>query len=117
MCRELYVLATKYQVPLLACACEQAIMAYILDVSTAVSLLNFADMYGTATLQANILRYFNQNIDMIVQSQEYQALSCEDRERLKIKVAEEMKLSDAQKKLEKCISTSSAGRFSVCCIM
>lgn len=117
MCRELYILATKYQVPLLASACEQGIMAYALDISTAVSLLQFADIYGTSTLQANILRYCDQNIEMIAQSEEYKGLSEDEKDRLQKKVAQGIKFSETQKKIDKCISTGSAGRFSVCSIM
>jgi hypothetical protein len=117
LCRELYVLASKYQVPLLASACEQAIMAYILDIPTAVPLLQFADIYGTISMQNSILRYFDQNIDLIIQSEGYQSLSKEDRERLHIKVSEGVKCAQKQKQLEKCAATSTAGRFSVCCVM
>jgi hypothetical protein len=117
MCRELFVLASKYQVPLLASACEQAIMAYVLEIATAVPLFQFADMYGNISMQNNILRYFNQNIDLIIQSEGYQSLSKEERDRLQIKVTDGIKSAQKQKKLDKCVATSTAGRFSVCCIM
>jgi hypothetical protein len=110
-------MATKYQVPLLASACEQAIMAYILDIPNAVPLLKFADLYGTLSMQTNLMRYFDQNIDLISRSEEYQSLSKDERARLQLKMIEGIKSTQKQNKLEKCTATSAAGRFSVCCIM
>ena len=92
-------------------------MAYVLDIPTAVTLLQFADIYGTITLQNNIWRYFDQNIDIIIQSEGYQSLSKEEKEKLHLKVSEGVKNAQKEKQIEKCTATSTAGRFSVCCLM
>jgi hypothetical protein len=92
-------------------------MAYILDIPNAVPLLQFADMYGTVSMQNSLLRYFDQNIDLISRSEEYQSLSKEERERLRLQMIEGVQSTQKQSKLEKCVATSAAGSFSVCCIM
>jgi hypothetical protein len=114
--RELYVLAAKYQVPLLVSACEQAILAYVLETTTVVSLIQFADIYGTQSLQNSTLRYFGQNFEAVMKSEEYKSLSDEEKEVLKKKMTEGMK-SSQKKKIEKCIATSASSRFSICLIM
>ena len=60
MCQQLYILATKYQVPLLIAACEQAIITYALNISTAASILQFVDIYGTDIFQQRVMKYFYQ---------------------------------------------------------
>lgn len=117
MCQQLYILATKYQVPLLISACEQAIMAYALDVTTAISILQFADMYGTHSLQNRVMKYFHQNCDMIVKSEEYLSLSKEEKEEIQQKVAIGLNLNEKKSKMEKTLSMTVGSRFTICSIM
>lgn len=117
MCQQLYVLATKYQVPLLITACEQTIITNALNSTTAVSILQFADFYGTHSLQNRVMKYFHENCELIMKSEEYLSLSNEEREEIHKKIAIGLNLNERYHKIDKSLGIIVGSRFTVCSIM
>mmetsp|Transcript_23081 Transcript_23081/g.33804 ORF Transcript_23081/g.33804 Transcript_23081/m.33804 type:complete len:368 (+) Transcript_23081:142-1245(+) len=114
--RELLVVAAKFQVSLLSAICEHAIVSTMLDASTAISIHNFADIFGSPSMQSAVLQYISRNLEEVQWCSEYKELTEEQQQELSKRIKADCKLVRRKQAIEQRVAAR-AGRFSVCTIM